>query len=512
MKMQKIMKSMVLLFGVLLVLQGCEKEGNFRSRSHSDVKFKAAAGYPSTRTEYSGSTYTDGGVTYERINWVDGTDIIRVYGTNAVRRTEYEAGAADANLYYWANYKIKDTRADGRYSRAKLENIEENALMWMGEASTFYAFYPASGVIHDDATGPNTHGSEGEFKCEILTEQAFSAKGNMNYAYMAAKAADVAAGSDVTLDFYPAFSAFEFSFSSAEGDLYLKSFTLQSASKPLSGVYSVLPQGTSLNYTHLDDGVRYVTVDLGNKLISPSSTVSFTVFTKPCTVNDLSIKMVMATSSASDAPVITRTLALKKADNTPVEFIGGHKYKITGVKVQGEWTFKTITLNGEVLSWTSAEEIDHSDEIPQASQFIVTGDGVKNVYDLHTGHTDASAAKAYRQHWVLGANTATVTFDIFSPVGGTYEVVPQGATDKFTVTSVTGYPSGTIADPRVPGQSKTKVSFTVKANANATADDLLWFRTYVTSSAGVQYSLDSETQLYDVRGYHYFRTTDPLAH
>ena len=193
------------------------------------------------------------------------------------------------------------------------------------------------------------------------------------------------------------------------------------------------------------------------------------------------------------------------------QFNYGQTCTLTATPNEG-YLFLNWNRNGEVLSWTSVEEIDHSDEIPQASQFIVTGDGVKNVYDLHTGHTDASAAKAYRQHWVLGANTATVTFDIFSPVGGTYEVVPQGATDKFTVTSVTGYPSGTIADPRVPGQTKTKVSFTVKANANATADDLLWFRTYVTSSAGVQYSLDSETQLYDVRGYHYFRTTDPLAH
>ena len=40
----------------------------------------------------------------------------------------------------------------------------------------------------------------------------------------------------------------------------------------------------------------------------------------------------------------------------------------------------------------------------------------------------------------------------------------------------------------------------------------LWFKTYVYDGAdksGNQYSLDSETQLYDTRGYHYFQTYNP---
>ena len=166
--------------------------------------------------------------------------------------------------------------------------------------------------------------------------------------------------------------------------------------------------------------------------------------------------------------------------------------------------FKTIAINLAVNDWTtSTVGGDNSADLPQASQFVVTG--VQNVYQIHHD----SDGKKLRQHWVLGSNTATVSFEIFSPVGGTYSITPMGNTDKFTVTYVDGSAaSGSIADPRTA--SKTKVAFTVSANSDATETDLLWFKVSVTSAAGVTYSLDSETQLYDSRGYHYFRLTDPL--
>ena len=171
--------------------------------------------------------------------------------------------------------------------------------------------------------------------------------------------------------------------------------------------------------------------------------------------------------------------------------------------------FLTVTLTGEVRNWDTTEvPYTTSDELPQATQFAVSGEGVKNVYELH--NTDAG--KPFRQTWVLGTNTATVSFRIFSPAGGTYEIVPQGATEKFTVS---GTLTGSIS-ARNSNDGITKAVFTITPNG-AAAGDQIWFKTYVTDTKGtedtsddVTYSLDSETQLYDIRGYHYFQINDPL--
>ena len=55
----------------------------------------------------------------------------------------------------------------------------------------------------------------------------------------------------------------------------------------------------------------------------------------------------------------------------------------------------------------------------------------------------------------------------------------------------------------------TKVNFTVTANGAANGDQL-FFKTTVKDENGAIYNLDSETQLYDTRGYHYFMVNDPL--
>ena len=47
-------------------------------------------------------------------------------------------------------------------------------------------------------------------------------------------------------------------------------------------------------------------------------------------------------------------------------------------------------------------------------------------------------------------------------------------------------------------------------SGTAADDDQLFFKTYVIDTNGMRQSLDSETQLYDMRGYHYFMVNDPL--
>ena len=146
-----------------------------------------------------------------------------------------------------------------------------------------------------------------------------------------------------------------------------------------------------------------------------------------------------------------------------------------------------------------------SDKLPQASQFAVSG--VSNVYDLAR---QAEQYKDYRQTWVLGTNTASVSFKIFSPRGGRYKIAPFVEDARGNIVAGTG---GFEVEGELSGVMSTdvatKVQFTVKAGT-AAAGEKLFFKTYVTGGSET-YSLDSETQLYDMRGYHYFMVNSPIT-
>ena len=103
---------------------------------------------------------------------------------------------------------------------------------------------------------------------------------------------------------------------------------------------------------------------------------------------------------------------------------------------------------------------------------------------------------------------------MFSPVDGTYEIVPYVLKANGTITTdISGFQVGGTLSGSIGGtghtHEATKVEFTVRHNG-AQNGDQLFFKTYVTDADGVRHSLDSETQLYDMRGYHYFRIDDPL--
>lgn len=215
----------------------------------------------------------------------------------------------------------------------------------------------------------------------------------------------------------------------------------------------------------------------------------------------------------------TVTLTLKKGTRTVdvSASIAGQEVAISKMytfKVAVADRFESITLNGVALAWTVKEVAVATDNTPQASQFAVTGDGIQNVYEQH----NAEENKPYRQTWIIWSNTAKVSFKVFSPVEGTYEIKPfvkkgDGTIEEgagyFLVTFLTGNNDGTGAIGNGTVHEATKVEFTVKDNG-AADDDQLFFKTYVIDVNGMRHSLDSETQLYDMRGFHYFMVDDPL--
>ena len=152
------------------------------------------------------------------------------------------------------------------------------------------------------------------------------------------------------------------------------------------------------------------------------------------------------------------------------------------------------------------QHVKESGDGVQATQFNVVG--ADNLRELKDAQVNASttmtesekkaalaANKAYRQWWVFDAGeTVTVTYKIMMPKTGTWNVEVLGDTDSFTVSPTSGTLAGTNA-------SATYITLTI--TSNATAKKSIYLKTTVTSE-GETYNLDSETQLYDMRGYHYF--------
>ena len=545
--------STLLLAAAMLVLAGCDPTSLNTEERGRQVKFSAAASLtPVTKTTY-GSVVSG----CQMINWVSNTDVIRIYSPDALvenagsgtgTATPWKPTDPAFGLKYWyADYTINTvSTVDGHKSLATLKNVGENGLTWSGSsAAVFYGAYPnttiatsTSGSTPKLRFAPFVSGGNGDSTPGI--QDGTTAK-VAQMPLLAMKT--VPAGSDVVLDFYPAFSAFEFHLKSKTEALTVQSVELSidpaytGTDMYLTGycyydLNSVTPDASDSYDSHylpnnklsFENGGKSIKINLGDAPISSTTEASFTIFTLPCTLDHLCFRVNFTHDGAS------YTKMLRMTQNSGwVSFPAGHKAVITGLAVDPDlWTFKTITLKGEALEWEVKGISTSSDKSPQASQFVVSGANVKNVYDnLH--HTDEG--KKYRQYWVLPTTetTAKVTFDIMSPFGGTYTVTPAGSVDDFEIkyytetkvdghtvlVELTGEHPNQGAIGRTEGTKKfpTKVIFTVTPKSTAFATSKLWFNVTVKASdadGGEVYNIDSETQLYDMRGYHYFVTKDPL--
>ena len=484
----------LLLAGVLL-LAGCQKEG--KVGGNDAIRFTASSN-PDTKTSYTG--VYNGGI--ERIDWKLG-DEIRIFSDKAKHRYQ------DRN---WADYVITEIVGNG--DKANIDNVPGdgtgNGLVW--DAAGDYQFY----AIYPPLDSPE--GNLGVLSASIPATQAIDPSAiipapDMKYAVMTAYQKMTTTvdgeGGDINLAFSPAFTAFEFTFNS---DIPLKilGFKLFSVdgSTAVAGKYRVkFDSSGRVTYDCRDassDTVEAVFSD--GVSIDDRTPFTFTVFALPQDLSGIGIEF-MVNNTDWDVPE-TRTLKLNYKNGEPVPFKACAKHRIKGT-LQGTWSFKYITLNGVAAEWDDEDVELVSDKLPQSTQFAVSG--VRNVYDLSNND---DVYKTLRQTWVLGDRTATVSFKVFSPVGGSYKIKPfvkngttitEGVGD-FVVAFEEGDYTGSIgSDDSV----SSRIKFTVKGG-RASAGDELFFKTYVEDTSGLVYSLDSETQLFDTRGYHYFRVDNPL--
>ena len=219
-----------------------------------------------------------------------------------------------------------------------------------------------------------------------------------------------------------------------------------------------------------------------------------------------------------------RPILLKKATEN-LTFAGCHKHRINGLLLPGEEPSSisvTVEMDKTKMDWYDGVYSEMvSEDYPQASQFTVTNAINKRDGGTDSDDTEVAGTKdsADRQTWYFKKDkkSINVDFNVTSPTNGEWTIVAMGDTGVFTISgSYTKYSatdgtptsevvslSGTSISGSINKGHPTKISLHITPGTSAVSGKQLYFKTYVTKD-GKKYSLDSETQLYDMRGYHYF--------
>ena len=350
------------LLGGSFLLGSCTK--NEFGQAGRLVRFGASADGAMTKTEYAGKDNDASGI--EPIWWKAGDQVRIVSDYAIVTNTE------DVN---YSDYKFSDYKENNK-SRATVANVGTNGLAWNDDHSSykFYAVYPST-VNIGYATG-----NLGDIMAEIPSPQAVVAheydatktgdnaaanwyhvtngkytvyEPEMQYAVMTAAKTGVAPTEDpVKLTFYPAFTAFEFTFESADPlvDITLTDFEMVSTSTALSGIFT--GAAGSRAFAPVETAAKSVKLSNPGALgtIKNGEPKSFTIFAMPQELTDISIKFTDGEG--------TRVLALKDKDGNALKFTAGHKYRIKGLKLPGNKYQFFLTINGIVMDWDTDDVLE----------------------------------------------------------------------------------------------------------------------------------------------------------
>ena len=533
--MRNISKMFLLGAGIILSLAGCQKGTTPADLTGKAIHFSAAAGSISTRTAFSGDGAQDGTktdefgrmlLTKERIDWSVG-DAVLIASDKA---TVYQGTTP------YATYTVASvtTNADNIISEAELDEKDgpEELFFTGADSYTFWGIYPAAVGDGDDLKDgkasytinnvqPVNDPTATTITKEVdnVTKKLTTLSADMTQAVMLAKATGQTAES-VVMQFYPAFTAFEFTLNSLTSDIILNELVLTSGpdgdGKSLAGsVAATIETGgasTFVNTKSSDpaDALTYKFPE--NTKITKTDYVTFTVFALPEDIEKLCLEFHLG----EDGKEVQKAKLMQKVSGSDdlqyIKFDKCKKHCLRGIAVKGGWNFKYLTLDIQPLEWVPVESDISSGDGVQATQFSVNG--ASNLRDLKDAevdtHTDwtperikeaKNANKAYRQYWVFPAGQeVTVTYKIMMPLVGTWAVELCGDdAASFTVEPTSGNLAGTTA-------SATYITLKIKTAATLTGEKTLYLKTTVTEDGedGETYNLDSETQLYDMRGYHYF--------
>ena len=522
--MKQIANIVLLSAGILLSLTGCQKGSEIDNASGNLVVFSASTG-TATRTAYSGEIKNG----KERIDWTKG-DKIMVWSDNATVRpagTPYFSGNTNLAVYTIGTISDSDEK-----SIATIEDPQGNGLQYPEEnpGTVLWGIYPASAVTKS----PVDNAVPFKIEAEQTLAQNSDTKAyapDMNQAVMVAYVSGAKAGTSVELPFTPAFTDFEFNLgipqdeeAAAAYSVTITKVEFNSTSTALSGGFTATC-GTNGKWTYAfaEDAAKTVEATLpgeGITLDSDNPNLTFNVFALPQDITDL--KVTFYTNEG------TKTLKLIEKKNASTDadkyltFDGGKKHRLNGVILPTGWFFDYITIDLQVLKWEAVDVEGAAAEFPQATQIVVSGEGVKNggPDGLNVGN---GAKDPYRQMWYFQTGqTVEIWFKVMLPSEGTWQIVPKGGTylngpvagDEayFNIKNVSpDATSETALTGPIRKEGATDVKFEITYKGTDTAEHCLYFETYVIDKNGHRYSIDSETQLFDRdRGYHSFIVNSTL--
>ncbi len=409
-KIHRLFICAVLLSAPLTGLVSCQQMLDDCGRKDGEIRFGVSTGYSNgiaTRTEYSGkdedNSLVSSSSSYERIDWVSGSDRIRIL---------CEAAGNGPT----ADYAIAGTpTVNGAKSSAGIAPVAENGLQWGEGDHYFYAMYPAPGMSsnygfmdNNPVLGSNAvlEPAEGDKATltgvipaaqeAILPSGGREFKANMNYAYMyAATKVSAGQGGDVTLLFKPLVTTFEFTFltpADAAMTGKLTSVSLSSSSTPLAGTFvATLGEGGVEGIT-TQDTVGEVTVTLpgGGVELSSDDEYKVTLLTLPVAQTDLTLTLNFEGG-------VRRTLALK--DNGTYITVGAcRKVYIRNLNVPGRFETESMELvvtSSSTLGRTFRLPFSIGSTLP-TTLIIDWGDGSEpETYAAGTTMTIASVTHAY---------------------------------------------------------------------------------------------------------------------
>lgn len=393
---------------LLAGLSGCQKT----DYNGKEIRFNARS-LPETATKavYTGDKNDFG---LERIDWQAG-DKIRIYNNVATC-------SGDAT-YKWADYSVTSVSAStNRYSTGRLTVISAwGGLVWGSGTHTFYGVYPSPET--DDAAATSDLSS---FTGTIQKNQtgalsnidAWDGSGKVHYPSnnkpILVGYAQLTAGTDGTLDFEPAYTAFHISAGHKDGDpdITIKSVTLKAASgNAVAGDFTAYNGGSAWTFgcpayaSGSNDAVTF-TFPVGNPVLSGTNKVEFVLYALPQDLTNLTLDFLVEISGAEKH----RTLELKTADAGTYH---GHTYAageslifnackksyIKGLLIPGStWTVNDetdVVLRESVAPW------DDNTQIPNyGTDLVVNASGLDEV----------------------NLSTHSYRFSIYEPEGKTWKI------------------------------------------------------------------------------------------
>ena len=322
-------KFSALLCAMALLVTACTKDETLEqpqvepAADGSEIIFGARAGFENTgdtRTIYSGECYTEGDITFERIDWLDdGSDMVEIYCAQAANGPTAHYIVKDASTP-----DDEDSTTNDKLDEGYLQKLDANAgaLQWNGDGEhTFYAMYPSSqyfeslpenntlrqGVYMDKNTlhgfVPAAQAPEGT---PTITDGNYVYAPNMRYAYMSAKTTATREAGAIGLSFKPLVTALQITLaipattSANQASQGITISELQIEGTGIAGGFTAnldadedndnYPDCTNLTgETQALDVIQYTLSE--EAVLAANKSITFTVFMRPgANINDIKVK------------------------------------------------------------------------------------------------------------------------------------------------------------------------------------------------------------------------------